>query len=215
MFRRLFLSMLMFIFLNVAHTSAESYDNYDWICDYEFPVTPVVRCVNNGAFEHNIYYFSAGNNKCLVVLCHGFVNNDGYGILMHGQYRHDYAQAVAESIAYWTRRGMLKNVGNFDFVFMNTCYSGYAPKTTTLPIYGINLNLAFDHKDVTGFSERRTRNGQVILSLYRAIPKQSKTTRASGSLSKMLEDKKVKGYRSISRRSSSKPEGVTILSNPF
>lgn len=215
MFRRLFLSMLMFIFLNVAHTSAESYDNYDWICDYEFQATPVVYCVNNGAFEHNIYYFSAGNNKCLVVLCHGFVNNDGYGILMMNQYRHDYAQAVSESIAYWTRRGLLKDVGDFNYVFMNTCYSGYAPKSTTLPMYGINLNFAFDHKDITGFTERRLKNGQVMLSLYRAIPKKSRTTRSSGSLSKMLEENNVKGYKSVTRRSSSKPVGMVILSNPF
>lgn len=82
----------------------------------------------------------------MYLICHGFHNSDGYGILMHSRFSHDYAQAVSESIAYWTRPGKLRNVGNFDYVFMSTCYSGYAPGSVTTPTYDIPLAQATDYK---------------------------------------------------------------------
>lgn len=212
MLRKVFLSMLMFIFANMMHAAAA---DEDYILDYSFEATPVVRCVNNGEFEHNIYYFASGNNKCLVVLCHGFVNNDGYGILMHNQYRHDYAQAVAESIAYWTSRGMLKNVGDFNYVFMNTCYAGYAQQTVRLPVYGINLERAIDYKGITAFSESPIGNGRVRINLYRVVPKYVNSARSISALSDFLSKNKVRGYRAIGSVSKTKPAGLITLCDPY
>lgn len=212
------LSFLFFsIFMFVSTASAEDYYNdYDWVCDYEFPVTPLVHCVDSkGEFEHNIYYFAAGNNKCLVVLCHGFNDNQGFGILMHGQFRHDYANAVAESLAYWTRQGYLRGAGDFNYVFMNACHTGYAQLSVKLPIYNVNLVRAINYKGVTGFSEHAYGNGQVLIRLYRVIPKNTRTTRSEGALSNFLQNNGVRGYRSVGSRSSSRPEGVKILVGEF
>ena len=204
----LFLSAILFI---TATAEAIEDSNYDWICDYEFPATPVVYCVNNGEFEHNVYYFAAGDNKYLVLVCHGFVNNDGYGIFMHNQYRHDYPQAVAESLAYWTRQGKLRNIGDFNYVFMNTCHAGYATQTTTLPVYHMTLARAIDYKGITGFSEDPLQNGQVLIKLYRVVPQNRAVERSSGSLSRFLQCHNVRGYRSVNHRSASRPAGVQIL----
>ena len=211
---KFFIAMILSILMLVSTASAEDYyRDYDWVCDYAFPATPLVHCVDNkGKFEHNIYYFAAGNNKCLVVLCHGFGNNSGFGIQMHGRFRPDYANAVAESLAYWTRQGKLNNIGDFNYVFMNACYTGYAQSSVTLPIYNISLVRAIDYKGVTGFSEEPYQNNQVLIKLYRVIPKNSRAARSSSALSDFLKNNNVRGYRSIGSRSSTRPKGVIILS---
>ena len=117
------LSFLFFsIFMFVSTASAEDYYNdYDWVCDYEFPVTPLVHCVDSkGEFEHNIYYFAAGNNKCLVVLCHGFNDNQGFGILMHGQFRHDYANAVYNRATSYHSSYFIYTLGFFHNIYGDT-----------------------------------------------------------------------------------------------
>lgn len=213
MFRKFF-SRLVLVTILFFTSDASAFDdrNYDWICDYEFPATPVVRCVNNdGEFDHNIYYFSAGDNKCLVIVCHGTVDKSGYGIYMHDRYRSDYSQAVAESLAYWTRQGKLRNVGDFNYVFMNTCHAGYASASTILPIYNMKLVRAIDYKGITGFSESPASNGQVMIKLYRCVPKNQASGDSSGSLSRFLQKNNVRGYRSVRSRSSSRPAGVKIL----
>ena len=216
MFRRIFLSMLMFILASMMHVSAESLDDYDWLCEYEFAATPVVWHENNGEFEHSMYYFRAGDNKCLVVVCHGFVDdNKRYGIFMNNKYRYDYAQAVAESIAYWTQKGKLKNVGDFDYVFINTCHSGYAPHSTKLPTYNINLVRAIDHKGYNGFQQAPASNGQVMLKFFRLVKKQAPAPRVPSALANMLEQNGVRSYRSVRSRSSSRPAGVIVLSDQF
>lgn len=133
---------------------------------------------------------------------------------MHGQYRYDYAQAVSESIAYWTRKGLLKDVGDFDYVFMNTCYAGYAKQTVQLPIYGINLERAIDYKGITAFTESRVRNGKVKLTLYRVVPKKVTSSRSFSSLSDFLQKNKVSGYRAGGGVSTKKPEGLIMLYDP-
>ena len=211
---KIFLAALLSILIFAATASAaeDYYRDYDWVCDYEFPATPLVHCVDqSGAFEHNIYYFAAGENRCLVVLCHGFNDNNGFGILMHGQFRHDYANAVSESLAYWTRQGKMRNAGNFNYVFMNACHTGYAKQSVTLPVYNVNLVRAIDYKGVTGFSEESYANGQVVIKLYRVIPKNGRMTRSSSALSDFLRSNNVRGYRSVGSRSSTRPKGAQIL----
>lgn len=203
--------MVVLVFCSLLFFATTVSAEEDWVCDYEFPATPVVRCVNNGEFEHNIYYFAAGNNKCLVVVCHGFVNNDGYGIFMHNRYRHDYPKAVAESIAYWTRQGKLSRAGDFDYVFMHTCHTGYALASTSLPIYDINLVRAIDYKGINWFSEQPSQNGQVILQFGRVIPRGARATRVPSQLSSFLERNNVRGYKAIGSRSSTKPKGAITL----
>ena len=207
----LFLSAILFV-----SSTAQAFDerNYDFVCDYQFYATPVVHCVNNNEFEHNIYYFSSDtdeDNKCLVVICHGFVDNNGYGIFMHNQYRYDYPQAIAESLAYWTGRGKLRNVGEFNYVFMHTCHTGYARASTTLPMYGMNLVRAIDYKGINAFSEEPLQDGQVLLKFYRVVPKNRAIGEAEGALSRYLKRNNVRGYRSVNHRSASKPKGIQIL----
>ncbi len=215
--RRVFIAVMLSILMLTRAASAEDYDrDYDWICDYMFPATPLVRCVDrNNEFDHNIYYFSAGNNRCLVLLCHGFANSSGFGILMHSKLRHDYANAIAESLAYWTRQGKLTNTGNFDYVFLNACHTGYAQSSIRLPIYNINLVRAIDYKGVTGFSEEPYQNGQVLIKLYRVVPKNGRAARSSSPLADYLRSRNVKGFRSVGSRSSTKPKGAKILSDQF
>ena len=207
---KIFLAALLSVLIFAATASAE---DEEWVCDYAFPATPVVKCVDqNGEFDHNIYYFSAGDNKCLVVVCHGSGNSsENYGTHMYGRYRHDYPNAVAESIAYWTQQGMMRNVGRFNYVFMSTCHSGYAQQSVTLPIYNVSLVRAIDYKGITGFSEEPYGNGQVLIKLYRVIPRNGIASRSSGALSTFLQNNNVRGFRSIGTRSSTKPKGVQIL----
>lgn len=207
---KIFLAVLLSVLIFAATAAAA---DEDWICDYAFPATPVVRCVNqNGEFDHNIYYFSAGDNKCLVVVCHGSgSSNSNYGTHMYGQYRHDYPNAVAETIAYWTQQGMMRNVGKFNYVFMNTCHSAYAQPSVNLPVYNVSLVRAIDYKGVTGFSEEPYGNGQVLVKLYRVVPRNSRSSRSMGALANFLEKNNVRGYRAVRSRSSTRPEGVITL----
>ena len=98
---------------------------------------------------------------------------------------------------------------------MNTCYTGYAPSSVNLPLYNVNLVRAIDYKGITAFAQEKYRDGQILLKLYRVIPKSSRSGRASGALSTFLKKNNVRGFRSIGTRSSTKPEGITILYNPF
>ena len=208
---------LMFIVLSVLLISrTASAAEEDYVCDYEFPATPLVRCVNNGEFEHNIYYFAVGDNKCLVVVCHGFVDNNGnYGIFMHNRHRYDYPQAITESVAYWTKQGKLRNAGDFSYVFMHTCHTGYAQSSTNLPVYNINLVRAIDYKGINWFSENYLDNGQVMLKFGRVIPRGARSTHFESPLSNFLARNNVRGYRSVGSRSSTKPKGAIILSGEF
>ena len=207
--------VIAFSVLLIAATA--SAEDYDYEREYSFLATPVVKCVNqNGELDHRIYYFELGNeNKCLVFISHGFVNNNRYGIVVNGERRYDYAQAVAETIAYWTRRGKMRNVGDFYYVFMNTCHTGYAPAHTRLPIYNIDLQKAIDYKGVNYFTETPLGDGRVRLEFGRCIPKNTNAGRIYGGLSAFLKNNGVKGYRTIGSRSSSKPEGAIILSDAF
>ena len=130
---------------------------------------------------------------------------------MHNQYRHDYPQAVAESLAYWARQGKLRNIGDFDYVFMSTCHSGYANASTTLPIFNMTLARAIDYKGLTGFTEQPLQNGQVLIRIYRVVPKNRAVKHSSGALSRFLQRHNVRGYRSVNHRSASRPAGVQIL----
>lgn len=158
--------MAVLIFAAGKNVSAEE---YDWEKMYDFACTRLVNCVTKeGEWDHSIYYFAEGNNRCLVVLCHGFHNSDGYGIKMHQRFRHDYAQAVSESLAYWSKQGKLQ-CGPYDYVFINTCYSGYAPQDTQLPIFNVNLHMAINFKGITGFVEHYDSNGNVNrISLWKS-----------------------------------------------
>lgn len=158
----------MTLFVVLTMLGVASAEEYDWDKMYDFPCRRLVRCVNDsGEWDHSVYYFADKNNRCLVVICHGFYNNEGYGIIINNQWRHDYAQAVSESLAYWSRQGKLQ-CGPYDYVFMNTCFSGYANKNTWLPTFNVNLRMAIDYKGVTGFIEHYDRNGNVNrLSIYK------------------------------------------------
>ena len=157
---------ILFVF---ATTNSVFAEEYDWEKVYDFACKRLVNCVTSGGeWDHSIYYFAEGDNKCLVVLCHGFYNQDGYGIQMHQRFRHDYAQAVSESLAYWTTQGKLQ-CGPYNYVFINTCYSGYAPQDTKLPIFNVNLHMAINFKGVTGYVEHFDSNGNVDrISLWKS-----------------------------------------------
>ncbi len=159
MLKKLSVALLIILFFVTGkNVSAEE---YDWEKVFDFACKRLVNCVNpNGEWDHSVYYFANGDNKCLVVICHGFYDRKGYGIIMHNRYRYDYAQAVSESLAYWSRQGKLQ-CGPYNYVFMNTCYSGYAQQDTQLPMFNVNLHMAINFKGVTGYIENFDSNGNV------------------------------------------------------
>lgn len=145
-------------------------EDYEWTEEYKIPVTTLLHCINSQReFDHNIYAFENGDNKCLIVVCHGWVDGNRYGILMHEQYREDYVRAVEESLAYWTRKSVLKNAP-FDFIVLTTCHSGYAPQKSQMPIFDISLQMANDNKNMNAFLETEE-NGQTILYIFRGTPR--------------------------------------------
>ena len=149
---------------------ALSGEDYDWQEELKIPVTTLLHCVNSQReFDHNIYAFENGNNKCLIVVCHGWVYENRYGILMDEQYREDYVQAVEESLAYWTRKSVLRNAP-FDFILLTTCHSGYAPQSSRMPTFDIPLQMANDNKNMNAFLEDEE-NGQTFLYIFRGTPK--------------------------------------------
>ena len=180
----------IFLFVSIIFMStafAESADDYDWERVYDFQARKLLEVHNpKGEWDHSIFYFAEGDNKCLVLISHGLVDKNGnYLVHLQNTNRYDYQTAVAETIAYWTAKGKLQNV-EFDYVFYSTCYSGYAQKTSTLPIFDMNLQMAIDHKGVTGFAEKYDNNGNVIgVILYRGYEKSpralSKSVSNSGS----------------------------------
>lgn len=159
MLRKIFVAFAVILILTAGkNVSAEE---YDWEKVYDFSCKRLVNCVTKeGEWDHSIYYFAEGDNRCLVVVCHGFYDNNGYGIKMHTRFRRDYAQAVSESLAYWSRQGKLQ-CGPYDYVFINTCYSGYAQQDTRLPLFDVNLHMAINFKGITGYIEHFDNNGNV------------------------------------------------------
>lgn len=149
-------------------------DDYEFKEDVALRVTRLVNCVNQqDEFDHKIYAYNQNGKKCLIVVCHGW--SDGkkdYGALMHGAWRRDYVQATEESLAYWARKGNLKNA-QFDFVILSTCYSGYATQENEMPIFDIKLYMANNNRDVNAYREELDENGRGILHLYRGIPRSS------------------------------------------
>jgi len=96
-------------------------------------------------------------------------------------------------------------------VFMSTCPSGYANASTTLPIFNMTLARAIDYKGLTGFTEQPLQNVQVLIRIYRVVPKNRAVKHSSGALARFLQRHNVRGYRSVNHRSASRPAGVQIL----
>ena len=173
--RLLFLSILcIFVFFS-ANTEAEDAESYFWenLPSYDFFCERrLVKCVTaSGEFDHSLFYYADGENKCLVVLCHGFVDRFGnFGIVLNNVPRYDFAQAVSEILAYWSHKGVL-NCGEYNYVFLNSCYIGSMPQAVKLPLFNINLVRAMDHKNVTGHVESVESDGRIRLRLYRGYPK--------------------------------------------
>ncbi len=177
MFNR-FLSLSVVFFIVVffsANTSAEDASSYSWkpVPDYDFYCERLVKCVTaSGEFDHSLYYFNnKEGNKCLVLLCHGFVDRFGnFGIVINNIPRYDFAYAISEVLAYWSQKGFLNSDG-FEYLFLSTCYVGNMPQAVKLPLFNINLVPAFDdHKNVTGHVET-VEDGKIRLRLYRGYPK--------------------------------------------
>lgn len=164
------------IFANMKDESLKilASDDYEFKEDVALKVTRLVNCVNQQEeFDHKIYAYNQNGKKCLIVVCHGW--SDGkkdYGALMHATWRRDYVQATEESLAYWARKGNLKNA-QFDFVILSTCYSGFATQENDMPIFDIKLYMANNNRDINAYREELDENGRGILHLYRGIPRSS------------------------------------------
>lgn len=153
---------------------ALSGDNYIWQLEHQLVVTPLVYCINSQQeFDHNIYSYNNGQEQGLILICHGGVDNGVYGILIGEQYRTDYIQAVEESLAYWSRKGLLQGTP-FEFLVLTTCFSGYAEPSAQMPIFNINLQMENDNKNMNAFFESEE-NGQTILYLFRGMPRSAES----------------------------------------
>ena len=176
--RFLFLSILcIFVFFS-ANTEAEDAESYSWenSPSHDFYCKRLVKCVTlSGEWDHSLYYYNdKEGNKCLVLLCHGFVDRFGnFGIVLHNVPRYDCANAVSETLAYWSQKGFLnsdKGEG-YDYVFLNSCYIGRMPQTLKLPLFDINLVKSMTHEGVTGHVETVENDGRIRLRLYLGYPK--------------------------------------------
>lgn len=177
------------MFANIKDTSLKilSSNDYEFKEDVALQVTRLVNCVNQeNEFDHKIYSYNQNGKRCLIVVCHGWSDGkNDYGALMHGKWRRDYVQATEESLAYWARKGNLRNAP-FDFVILSTCYSGYASQENNMPIFDIKLYMANNNKDVNAYREEIGENGRGILHLYRGIPKSSKSSYSNFAVSSMI-----------------------------
>ena len=164
-----------------------SSDDYEYKEDVALRVTRLVNCVNQqDEFDHKIYAYDQNGKRCLIVVCHGW--SDGkkdYGALMYGQWRRDYVQATEESLAYWARKGNLRNAP-FDFVILSTCYSGFATQQNDMPIFDIKLYMANNNRDINAYREELDENGKGILHLYRGIPKSSRSSYSNSTVASMI-----------------------------
>lgn len=169
--------IVVFFSANISSVEAEDASSYSWnpIPDYDFYCERLVRCVTaSGEWDHSLLYFNdkEDDNKCLVVLCHGFVDKFGnFGIVLNNIPRYDVAQAISEILAHWSQRGFLNCADGYDFVFLNSCYIGGMPPAVRLPLFNINLVRSMDHTNVTGHVETVEPDGRVRLRLYRGYPK--------------------------------------------
>ena len=161
-------------------------------------VNPLIDCVNkNREFDHKVYSYNRNNKNILIVVCHGYVDQQkNYGILIFEKYRHDYAQAVGEILAYWARTGNLSNT-KFDDVILFTCFSGYAQQQTSMPIFNINLYMATDNRYINAYREEVI-NNEMVLHLYRGIPKNVTGANSNYKINSMLDSSKVVNQKSIS-----------------
>ena len=108
----------------------------------------------------------------------------------------------------------MRAVGDFDYVFINTCHGAYAEPVVTLPIYNVDLVRAIDYQGVTAFKEIRLSNDKVRIELYRAFPKNARAMPSRSPLSNFLQRNNVPGYRASGKVSTKKPEGLITLYDP-
>ena len=148
--------------------------NYRWYVQAVIPVEKILEAYhgqphNKDNWDHNVYTFQNGGEKALMIVCHG--NHDGsqYQVSIGGSVRSDYVQAVEEMIAHWARTGSLQNA-KFEQVVLTTCCSGYAPQRASMPIFGIDLNMINDNRNINAYKEFE-QNGQLYVSILYGVPK--------------------------------------------
>ena len=191
------LSMIFFVLFAVtANVSAADNADYIWEFEGELPVEKILEAVNDeDDFDHSIYYMSKSDHKSLIFVCHGWVDNGEYGIVVNNADHYDYVAAVTEAIENWQRRGKL-NVP-FENVVLVACYSGYAPRVVQMPELGTRLIMAIDNKAPNGISEEFEEDGTLRgISLWRAVVPMSlgrgeKTRMSHGRRATEEETKKI------------------------
>lgn len=185
---RFFIMVLFFLICSTPLANANlDTSNFDWERQYTFNVTKLRSVYFDGEWDHSVYYFRDTNkvdNACLVVVCHGNYDNEGYYISILNNDRHDYATALSEALAWHYKNNSINPSGNYTYVFLTTCYSGYAEqKAVKLPVFNINCQLANQNKYPNGFVEKCDAYGNVIgLEIWYATPKAVQLNKPVGNL---------------------------------
>ena len=206
--RKLFIALMLLLVCStqVANANFDT-ENFDWDRQYYFNATRLKSVLFNGEWDHSIYYFSDPKNptnSCLVVTCHGSYDDNGYFIQIMNNDRHDYATALSETLAWHYKNNTINSSGNYTYVFLTTCYSGYAEqKAVKLPIFNINCQLANQNKYPNGFVEKYDAQGNVVgLEIWYATPRSVQLNKPTGNLP--IDQANSKRGKA--------PEGLVVLS---
>ena len=171
--------------------------------DCEFQVKKLVyRQYSGGRFNHSMYYANINDCKTLIILCHGGVRNGTYGVIINGEFRTDYSNAVSELISHYDAQGKFDSINGVDIVLLGTCHAGYAssiilPQYAKLPKYGIPLVTVIDYKGKLFFKEFSGSNGRVSLRLYTDKTYKEPASRHSTAMANFFGGSNVRGYRAV------------------
>ena len=168
---------VIFALVVIISTYATNVNAYNWIKEYEFPATRLVK-VTRGKdnYDHMIYSFTdAQRRSALLFVCHGVEINGEYRAYMDGELHSDYATAVDNIIRRHIKSGEVSN--DFEKVYFHTCHAGYAPqKTVMMPILNKPLQMALYNKGVQAHVEYFDSQGRVYaLALWQDHPERPGT----------------------------------------
>lgn len=167
--KKFFMLLAILLFAMNSRVSAAFSD--EWHYDFDIPVTGVVNAINDyGEFDHKLYYSDVAGTNCLIVVCHGWYDDNGqYGITINNANYYDYAHGIAEAVQWWAAKGII-NPRDIEGVVLVTCHTGFAPRTTPIPeLGGMKVVVINDYKGENGVVEQFDRSTKkvIALSVYR------------------------------------------------
>ena len=162
--------LVVLVLVVIISAYATNVSAYNWIKEYEFPATRLVKV--NGTDKSSGYliysFIDEQKRPSLLVICHGEEINGEYRVYMGREPRKDYAQEVDEIIR-WHMDFDEIDEKSFEKVYLLTSYAGYAPqKTVIMPVLKKDLQMILYNKDLQGYEEIFDSQGKVMgIAIFR------------------------------------------------